>query len=107
MLASYGIGDFVVPTDLPRRFLCRVTYAHDVGDTSLQVLELEPLEGPWSPDTRLIRGGESVRPAVAAELWSVWRARWPRDRSVRPRRRRTPPSRHVMRPRGSDTPGAA
>lgn len=72
---SYAVGDYVVPTDLPRQFLCRVTHAHGVGNTPLQVLELAPLEGPWPYETRLVRGGDSVRPAVASELADMRRLR--------------------------------
>jgi hypothetical protein len=72
---SYAVGDYVVPTDLPRQFLCRVTHAHGVGNTPLQVLELAPLEGPWPYETRLVRGGDSVRPAAASELADLRRLR--------------------------------
>jgi hypothetical protein len=72
---SYAVGDYVVPTDLPRQFLCRVTHAHGVGNTPLQVLELAPLEGPWPFETRLVRGGDSVRPAAASELADLRRLR--------------------------------
>ena len=67
----YQIGDYVVPTDLPQRFVCRVANAHAVGATGMQVLELKPLHGPWPQGTRLFRGGESVRSASPNELWSV------------------------------------
>jgi hypothetical protein len=72
---SYAIGDYVVPVDLPRQFVCRVTHAHGVGNTPLQVLELAPLEGPWPHDTRLVRGGDSVRPATQSEIAAIRRAR--------------------------------
>jgi hypothetical protein len=103
ILMSYAIGDYVVPTDLPRQFLCRVTHAHPVGNTPLQVLELAPLEGPWPMETRLVRGGDSVRPAAAVELaalrrWHAARA----GRGTRPRGR-TPLARRRRRStRGSD-----
>jgi hypothetical protein len=94
---SYTVGDYVVPSDLPRQFVCRVTHAHGVGNTPLQVLELAPLEGPWPPETRLVRGGDSVRPATQMEVNAVRHARAVRaghglrpgraSRSARPRRR--------------------
>jgi hypothetical protein len=68
MQHPHVIGDYVVPADLPRRFVCRVTAAHAVGDTGLQMLELEPIAGPWPPGTRLIRGGESVHRASGPEV---------------------------------------
>jgi hypothetical protein len=90
LLMSYAIGDHVVPTDLPRPFICCVTYARPVGDTPLQVLELAPLEGPWPPDTLLIRGGDVVRPAAPSELAQLRRLRARRARPGQspPRRRR-------------------
>lgn len=89
LLMTYEIGDHVVPTDLPRPFLCCVTYTRPVGDTPLQVLELAPLEGPWPMDTRLIRGGDSVRPATPSELTQLRRMRARRSRldGSPPRRR--------------------
>jgi hypothetical protein len=84
---SYAIGDYVVPVDLPRQFVCRVTHAHGVGNTPLQVLELAPLEGPWPPETRLVRGGDSVRPATQGEVTAVRHARAARaGRDLRPGR---------------------
>jgi hypothetical protein len=90
LLMSYEIGDRVVPTDLPRPFICMVTYARSVGDTPLQVLELAPLEGPWPLDTRLIRGGDAVRPATPSEVAQLRRIRARRSRldGTPPRRRR-------------------
>lgn len=82
---TYAVGDYVVPIDLPRQFVCRITHAHGVGNTPLQVLELAPLEGPWPPDTRLVRGGDSVRPATHAEVAAVRHARAVRTgRGLRP-----------------------
>jgi hypothetical protein len=66
---GYQEGDYVVPTDLPRPFLCRVVTVHAVGETGLQVLEVVPLHGPWAADTRLYRGSDAVRRAIPAELW--------------------------------------
>jgi len=80
LLMSYEIGDHVVPTDLPRPFICSVTDWRAVGDTPLQVLELAPLEGPWPPETRLIRGGDAVRPAAPSELAQLRRLRARRAR---------------------------
>jgi hypothetical protein len=86
---SYAVGDYVVPTDLPRPFLCRVTQARSVGNMPIQILEMAPLEGPWPPDTRLIRGGDFVRPAAASELADLRRRRAARARAAtRPPRRR-------------------
>ena len=85
LFAPYAVGDYVVPTDLPRRFLCRVTGSHPVEGTSLQVLELRPFDGPWPRGTRLVRGSDWVRPAVVAEVGALRRRR---DRTTRPRRRR-------------------
>lgn len=85
IFTTYCLGDYVVPIDLPRVFVCRVTYAQGVEATPLQVLELAPLEGPWPRGTRLIRGSDWVRPAVASERERVRRRR---ARAERPRRRR-------------------
>src|SRR5262245_18984833 len=84
-VGTYRLGDYVVPTDLPRSFLCRVTHEQAVDGTSLQLLELVPLEGPWPRTTRLVRGSDWVRPAMGA----VERARIRRHRlrAARPRRR--------------------
>jgi hypothetical protein len=87
LFTTYRLGDYVVPTDLPRRFLCRVTYAQAVEGTPLQVLELAPLDGPWPRATRLVRGSDWVRPAVASELERIRRRgahseRPPRRRSI-------------------------
>lgn len=72
---AYAVGEHVVPVDLPRAFVCRVARAHRVAETPLQVLELAPLAGPWPPDTRLVRGGDSVRPATDVEVAAARRAR--------------------------------
>jgi hypothetical protein len=85
IFAPYGVGDYVVPTDLPRPFLCRVTESHPVDGTMLQVLELRPFDGPWPRGTRLVRGSDWVRPAVAAEVGALRRRR---ARMTRARRRR-------------------
>ena len=67
----YEPGDHVCPSDLPRRFLCRVVEVEsfEVGDGAAQILKLEPLEGPWSAGTRLIRLSGGVIPAPTRELW--------------------------------------
>jgi hypothetical protein len=85
LFTTYRLGDYVVPTDLPRQFLCRVTYAQAVEGTPLQVLELAPLDGPWPRATRLVRGSDWVRPAVASELERIRRRG---GRAKRPPRRR-------------------
>ena len=58
----YDPGDYVCPSDLPRRFLCRVEQVESmkVGDGFSQILKLEPLEGPWAGGTRLIRLDDAV-----------------------------------------------
>jgi hypothetical protein len=60
------VGDRVVPADLPRRLVCRVTATDDVplrdGDHS-QILTLQPLDGPWEQGTTLVRLDSAVRPA--------------------------------------------
>jgi hypothetical protein len=85
VLVSYAVGDYVVPTDLPRHFLCRVTQSHPVDRTPLQVLELQPFDGPWPRGTRLVRGSDWVRPAIASEVAGLRRRR---SRETLPRRRR-------------------
>ena len=62
----YQVGDQVVPVDLPRRLVCRVTAADDVplaGGDSAQILTLQPLGGPWEHGTNLVRLDSAVRPA--------------------------------------------
>ena len=68
----YRTGDYVFPTDLPRRFLCRVNQAETlrVGGEQSQILRLEPLEGPWPAGTTLIRLDPSVVRAVPRDFWS-------------------------------------
>ena len=67
----YEAGDHVYPRDLPRRFLCRVERVESfrVTDGLLQILELEPLEGPWPEGTHLIRLDGAVIPAPTRDLW--------------------------------------
>ena len=67
----YQTGDHVSPSDLPRRFLCRVEQAESfkVRDGIAQILKLGPLEGPWPAGTRLIRLDGAVIPAPTRELW--------------------------------------
>jgi hypothetical protein len=61
----YHTGDFVYPTDLPRRFLCRVTEEESfrVQTGTAQILKLAPLEGPWPEGTVLVRPDVCVRAA--------------------------------------------
>jgi hypothetical protein len=71
---TYRPGDYVYPADLPRRMLCRVAQTESAETPSgpLQVLTLEPLEGPWreSADAlSVVRLGEDVRPASVRDLW--------------------------------------
>lgn len=95
----YAIDDLIVPTDLPRVFVCRVTHAHHVEGTVLQVLELAPLHGPWPAGTLLIRGSDAVRPATSSELWALRTTPLTRalDRWAEPRPRSAPPARHLLR----------
>jgi hypothetical protein len=55
-------GDLVFPSDLPRRFLCRVEEVETIGLECgpFQIMKLAPLEGPWSPSTRLVRTNQNV-----------------------------------------------
>ena len=61
----YRLGDYVYPSDLPRRFLCRVAAAENfnVPAGTSQILRLEPLEGPWPRGTLLVRLDKAVRAA--------------------------------------------
>jgi hypothetical protein len=61
----FHLGDYVYPTDLPLRLLCRITQVESLnpGGEGLQVLKLTPLEGPWKAGTQLVRFAEGVRPA--------------------------------------------
>ena len=61
----YQPGDYVYPTDLPRRLLCRVTQAESLNPPGegFQVLKLTPLEGSWKAGTQLVRFAGGVRPA--------------------------------------------
>ena len=65
----YRFGDSVYPSDLARRFLCRVVGAEAVRVQAAvaQILKLEPLEGPWPSGTYLIRLDDLVRRAQGAE----------------------------------------
>jgi hypothetical protein len=67
----YQPGDYVCPSDLPRRFLCRVEQVESInlGNGLSQILQLEPLEGPWPAGTSLIRLDDAVTPAASRELW--------------------------------------
>jgi CheY-like chemotaxis protein len=66
----YEPGDYVCPTDLPRRFLCQVVGAEsfECGSGRAQVLKLEPLQGPWPAGTCLIRVDRAVTPVPALNL---------------------------------------
>lgn len=68
MAGMFHTGDFVYPTDLPRRFLCRVTEEESfrVESGTAQILKLAPLEGPWPEGTLLVRPDVWVRPAGPA-----------------------------------------
>jgi len=82
----YKPGDYVCPSDLPRRVLCRVATTENVPSPSgvFQILELKPLEGSWwRPETCLIRLDETVVPARARELGRLRPAlaRMPRRRT--------------------------
>lgn len=67
----YQPGDHVCPSDLPRRFLCRVeeVQSFKLRDGLAQILKLEPLEGPWPAGTRLIRLDGAVIPVPTRDLW--------------------------------------
>ena len=58
-------GDYVYPTDLPLRLLCRITHVESLnpGGEGFQVLKLTPLAGPWNARAQLVRFSEGVRPA--------------------------------------------
>jgi len=77
----YQPGDCVYPSDLPRRFLCRVAGAENfsTGAGTSQILRLQPLEGPWPPGTILIRLDGAVVSARARQLWQAHR---PKRRSA-------------------------
>jgi hypothetical protein len=65
-MMRYEIGDYVVPSDLPRRWVCRVAEVERkalAGGETVQILTLAPLAGPWRPGTLLVRLDGSVRPA--------------------------------------------
>jgi hypothetical protein len=57
-------GDYVYPTDLPLRLLCRVTQAESLnpGGEGFQVLRLTPLDRSWNDGAQLVRFAEGVRP---------------------------------------------
>jgi hypothetical protein len=69
-------GDYVYPTDLPLRLLCRVTQTESLnpGGEGFQVLKLRPLEGPWTAGAELVRLAEGVR--AAPRVSSRARIRW-------------------------------
>ena len=65
---QYEVGDFVIPVDLPRIFVCYVTNAYPIGQGDDQLLELQPLDGPWPIGTLLIRMDHLVRAACPVEI---------------------------------------
>ena len=65
---QYEVGDFVIPVDLPRIFVCYVTNAYPIGQGDDQILELQPLDGPWPVGTLLIRMDHMVRAACPVEV---------------------------------------
>ena len=67
----YRTGDYVYPTDLPRRALCRVEEVEKIRGRggAFQILKLKPIEGPWDSSTRLVRFDEGVHLAQAGEVW--------------------------------------
>jgi len=82
----YQIGDYVYPTDLPRRVTCRVLEVDRVAVARgevIQILTLAPLEGPWRPGTELVRLDGAVVPARDARPGRVV----PMVRNVRRRER--------------------
>ena len=81
----YAAGDYVYPTDLPRRHLCRVAAVDDfdAGGIASQVLKLDPVAGPWPIGTYLVRLNSMV--VRASESWRAATAR--RGSFARHRRR--------------------
>jgi hypothetical protein len=69
----YRPGDYVYPSDLPRRLLCRVERVDEAETNAgaFQILTLTPLEGPWCdwPGTPIVRLSEAVMRAEARDLW--------------------------------------
>ena len=65
---QYQVGEFVIPIDLPRVFVCYVTNAYPIGQEDDQLLELQPLDGPWPVGTLLIRMDHMVRTASPVEV---------------------------------------
>jgi hypothetical protein len=67
----YEPGDHVYPSDLPRLFLCRVEQVESFRVTNRlsQILELQPLDGPWPTGTHLIRLDGAVTPVPTRDLW--------------------------------------
>ena len=87
----YHTGDFVYPTDLPRRFLCRVTEEESfpVETGTAQILKLAPLEGPWPEGTLLVRPDVWVRAARRARASAALHDLVAQERrAVRTRRQR-------------------
>jgi hypothetical protein len=64
-------GDHVCPSDVPRRFPCRVEQAESfkVRDGLAQILKLEPLGTPWQAGTHPIRLDGAVIPPPTHEFW--------------------------------------
>jgi hypothetical protein len=69
----YQPGDYVYPTDLPRRFPCCVEHVElqAIPSGSTQILHLVPLAGPWPQGTVLIRLCEAVARIEPSELWQI------------------------------------
>jgi hypothetical protein len=63
-MTTYQPGDYVYPTDLPRRFVCRVIEADSVyaDAENGQILRLHPMTGPWPEGTFLVRLSTWVAP---------------------------------------------
>jgi hypothetical protein len=62
----YEVGDYVIPSDLPRRWTCRVEEVERkalAGGETIQILTLAPVAGPWRAGTLLVRLDGSVEPA--------------------------------------------
>ena len=76
-------GDLVFPSDLPRRFLCLVEEVETIGleGGPFQIMTLAPLEGPWTPSTRLVRTNQNV---LVPSRGEVSRKAFSRPASARP-----------------------
>lgn len=88
----YTLGDLVYPADLLRPIPCRVARvdACHVPGREMQILWLEPLEGPWTAGTLLVRTDDCVHllgqvtgRAPAVPFTASAAARIPRPRGSR------------------------